>query len=171
MFENVSQAEKTVARSRGRAVLFGGTALVLLLAVIIVLFAKSRPAESLTLEGSARAGDAEFEAYKSKVEIEITPDDKRVYGNIIGMFQIEVRAKIYNRGDRPITGLEVIGKMLSLDDKLIAQRVSIPIPRARPEPLKPGEFLPVSVKLDAPAKITENDIKDVTIELQALKFQ
>jgi len=171
MFENVSQTEKTVARSRGRAVLFGGTALVLLLAVIIVLFAKSRPEESPTLQGAARAGDAEFEAYKSKVEIEITPDDKRVYDNMIGMFQIDVRAKIHNRGDRPITGLEVVGKMLSLDDKIITQRISIPIPRARLEPLKPGESLPVSVKLDAPAKITENDIKDVTIELQALKFQ
>jgi hypothetical protein len=67
--------------------------------------------------------------------------------------------------------LELVGKMLSLDDKIITQRISIPIPRARPDPLKPGESLPVSVKLDAPAKITENDIKDVTIELQALKFQ
>ncbi|MDQ3010921.1 MAG: hypothetical protein M3X11_09495, partial [Acidobacteriota bacterium] len=107
MFENVLKTEKTVAQSRGRAVLWGGTAFVLLLAVIIVLFAKSKPQESLTLQGAARAGDAEFEAYKSKVEIEITPDDKRVYDNMIGMFQIAVRAKIHNRGDRPITGLEV----------------------------------------------------------------
>jgi biopolymer transport protein ExbD len=169
MFENVSQTEKTVARSRGRAILFGGTALVLLLAVIIVLFAKSRPEEPVTLEGAARAGAADFESYKDKVEVEITA--KNVYDNMIGMFQIDVRAKIHNRGDRPITGLELVGKMLSLDDKIITQRISIPIPRARPEPLKPGESLPVSVKLDAPAKITENDIKDVTIELQALKFQ
>ena len=38
-------------------------------------------------------------------------------------------------------------------------------------PLLVYETLPVSVKIDAPSKISEHDIKDVTIELQALKFQ
>jgi len=169
MFEDVSRTEKTVARSRGRAVLWGGTALVLLLAVLIVWFAKSRPQESPGLDSAARAGAADFEAYKDKVEVEVT--DKVVHPNMIGMFQIEVRANIHNRGDKTITGLEVVGKMFDLGDKVIAQRISVPIPRARPEPLKPGETLPIRVKIDAPAKVSENDVKDVTVELQALKFQ
>ena|SRR5689334_16494918 len=169
MFEDVSVTEKTVARSRGRAILWGGTAVVLLLAVIIVWFAKSRPEEPPGLVGASRAGAADFEAYKDKVEIETT--DKIVHPNMIGMFQIEIRAKINNRGDKPITGLEVAGKMFDLEDKVIAERVSVPIPRAQPEPLKPGDSLTVRVKIDAPAKVSESDVKDVTIELQALKFQ
>lgn len=169
MFEDVGKTEKTVAQLRGRAILWGGTALVLLLAVIVVLFARSRPQESYTLEGGARAGAAEFEAYKSKIELEIT--NKVVHPNMIGMFQMEIRATIHNRGERAVTGLEVVGKMLDLKEKVIAQRVSIPIPLARPEPLKPGESLPIRVKIDAPSKITEDDVKDLTLELQALKFQ
>ena len=169
MFEDSIKTEKTVAQLRGRAVLWGGTALVLLLAVIIFLFARSRPQESHSLEGAARAGAAEFEAYKSKVEVEIT--NKVVHPNMIGMFQMEIRATIHNRGDKPVTGLEVVGKMLDMEEKVIAQRISIPIPLARPEPLKPGESLPIRVKIDAPSKITEDDVKDLTLALQALKFQ
>lgn len=169
MFENETETEKSVERSRSRAILWLGTAAVLVLTAIIVLFAKSRPHESAMLEDAARVGTADFDAYKDKVEVEIT--DKYVYDNMIGMFQIDIRAKIHNRGDKPVTGLEVIGKMFDLEDKVIAQRVSIPIPRARQEPLKPGESMPLSVKVDAPAKITENDIKDVKIEVQALRLK
>ncbi|HEX9001425.1 MAG TPA: hypothetical protein VGB07_16080 [Blastocatellia bacterium] len=169
MFENEVETEKSVERSRSRAILWIGTAGVLVLTVIIVLFAKSRPYEAAALEGGARAGSAEFETYKDKVEIEVT--DKITHPNLIGMFQIDVKAKVYNRSERPITGLEIIGKMIALDDKVISQRVSIPIPRGRQEPLKPGESVPVSVKVDAPGKITEDDVKDVVIELTALRFQ
>jgi len=171
MFENESETEKSVAQKRGRAILWGGTAVVLLLAVIVMLFARSRPQETVVLEGAARAGTAEFDTYKSKVEVEIGEDGKIVYDNMIGMFQIGVRAKIHNRGDRPITGLEIVGKMLSMEDKVLSQRVSIPIPGGRTAPLKPGESMPVSLKVDAPSKITEADVKDVVLEVQALKFQ
>lgn len=169
MFENEVETEKSVERSRSRAILWVGTAGVLLLTAIIVLFAKSRPHEAASLEGGARAGNAEFDAYKEKVEIEVT--DKVVHPNMVGMFQIDIRAKVHNRSERQITGLEIVGKMLALDDKVISQRVSIPIPRGRQEPLKPGESIPVSVKVDAPGKTSEADVKDVVIELSALRFQ
>jgi len=169
MFENTSETEKSVEQSRSRAILWGGTVVILVLATAIVFFARSNPHENLSLENAARAGSTEFEAYKEKVEVEVT--DKLVYNNIIGMFQIDIRARIHNRGDRPITGLEIAGKMFDMNDKVIAQRTSIPIPKVRKEPLNPGESIPVRVKVDAPGKITEDDVKDVAIELQALKFQ
>jgi hypothetical protein len=169
MFENPVETEKSVEKSRGRAILWMGTAVVLALTALIVLFAKSRPHAAAALEGGARAGNAEFDAYKGKVEIEIT--DKVVHPNMIGMFQIDIKARIHNRGERPIAGLEIVGKMIALDDKVLSQRVSIPIPGGRPDPLKPGESIPVSVKVDAPGKITEDDVKDVVIELSALRYQ
>lgn len=171
MFENEEDKELTVAKKRSRAILWGGSVVVLLLAGIIVMFAKTRPTEMVTLEDALRAGNAEFEAYRSKVEIDIKPEDKRTYDNMIGMFQIEIRANVTNRGDRPITGLELVGKMFNMEDKSISERLSIPIPRARQNPLKPGESMRVSVKIDAPAKVTEAEVKDVTIELRALKLQ
>lgn len=169
MFENPNETEKSVEQSRSRVILWGGTIVILLLATLVILVARSRPSYSVNLENALRAGSAEFDAYKAKVEVEVT--DKLVYDNVIGMFQIDIRARIHNRGERPITGLEIVGKMFDMDDKVIAQRISVPIPRVRKEPLQPGESIPVRVKVDAPAKITENDVKDVAIELQALKFQ
>lgn len=169
MFENTNETERSVEQSRSRVILWGGTIVILLLATLVILVARSRPNYSVNLENAVRTGSAEFEAYRAKVEVEVT--DKLVYDNVIGMFQIDIRARIHNRGERPITGLEIVGKMFDMDDKVIAQRISIPIPRGRKEPLQPGESIPVRVKVDAPAKITENDVKDVAIELQALKFQ
>lgn len=170
MFENEEDKELTVAKKRSRTILWGGSVVVLLLAGLIVMFAKTRPTDIVALEDGLRAGNAEFEAYKGNVEIEIKPEDKRTYDNMIGMFQIEVRANITNRGDRPITGLELVGKMFNMEDKSISERLSIPIPRARQTPLKPGESMRVGVKIDAPSKVTEAEVKDVTIELRALKF-
>jgi hypothetical protein len=116
-----------------------------------------------------RAGAAEFDSYKGKVELEVI--EKVTHPNMIGMFQLEVRATLHNRGDRPLTAVEILGKMLDMDDKVIAQNVSIPIPRVRKEPLKPGESMKISVKVDAPAKITEGEVKDIVVELRGLRFQ
>lgn len=170
MFQN-QEPEQTETQKKTRTLLWAGWIIAVVFVAIIVLFAKSKPQETLSLEGALSAGNTEFEAYKDKVEIEITPDDKIAYPNMMGMFQIDVRAKIHNRGDRPITGMEVVGKMLDMDDKTISTRLSTPIPKLRKEPLNPGDSMRVSVKLDAPAKITEADVKDVTIELKSLKFQ
>ncbi len=170
MFEN-REPEQTEEQKKSRKILWIGWVAAVLFVAIIVLFAKTKPQETLTLEGAVSAGNAEFEAYKSKIEIEITPEDKNTYDNMMGMFQIDVRAKIHNRGDRAITGMEVVGKMFDMDDKTISERSSTPIPRLRKEPLKPGESMRVGVKIDAPAKITEAEVKDVTIELKSLKFQ
>lgn len=170
MFEN-RQPEQTEEQKKSRKILWVGWVVAVLFVAIIVLFAKTKPQETNALEGALSAGNAEFEAYKSNIFIEIKPEDKNTYDNMVGMFQIDVRATIFNRGDRPITGLEVVGKMFDMDDKTISQRPTTAIPRARKEPLKPGESMRVSIKIDAPAKITEAEVKDVTIELKSLKFQ
>jgi hypothetical protein len=47
-----------------------------------------------------------------------------------------------------------------LQDKVVAENVSIPIPKARREPLQPGESIKITVKVDAPAKLTEDQVKD-----------
>ena len=85
--------------------------------------------------------------------------------------QYEIRVRLTNHGDRPLTAIELVGRMLSLDDKTLKENVSFPIPRGRTEPLPPGQSLPLSVKIDAPAKITEDMVKDLVVELRGLKFQ
>ena len=161
--------QKKVEQERSRAILWVGGAAAILLTVLIILLARLSPENKPVLENVVRAGNAEFDSYKNKLELEVT--DKITHPNMIGMFQVEVRVKLYNRGDRAVTGIEMIGRMLDLNDKMIAQSISIPIPRIRPEPLKPGEVMTISVKVDAPSKITEGEVKDVLVEIYGLTFK
>ena len=171
MFEP-GETEKATAQRRSRAILLIGAVGALVLAVLVILvrqaFHSSTPANA-GLENAVRAGAAEFDSYREKVIFE----DKEiiVHPNMIGMAQFEVRAKMTNRGDRIISGVEILGKMIDLADRVVAQNVSLPIPRLRREPLAPGESMRISVKVDAPQKVSEADVKDVTLELKGLRFQ
>jgi hypothetical protein len=171
MFE-ADETEKATAQRRSRAILLIGAVGALVLAVLVILvrqaFHSSSPA-STGLENAVRAGAPEFDSYREKVIFE----DKEiiVHPNMIGMAQFEVRAKMSNRGDRTISGVEILGKMLDLSDQVVSQNVSQPIPRLRREPLAPGETMRISVKVDAPQKVSEADVKDVTLELKGLRFQ
>jgi hypothetical protein len=167
MFEETS-SEKTLEQKRSRAILWVGAAAAILLTALMIFVARSRPQNAPALENVVRAGSADFDAYKGKVEIEVI--DKIVHPNMIGMAQYEIKGRLSNKGDRPLTGIELIGKMIALDDKLIKDSVSLPIPRFRSEPLGPGQSMNVSVKIDAPAKVTEDMIKDLVVELRGLKF-
>ncbi len=153
----------------------------LILAGVVVFFTRSAqppppPAQAALpggtqakLENALRAGAPEFDNYKSKVTLE----DEETYAaqNIIGLTQFTVRAKLHNRGDRALTGVEIIGRIYDLQDKVVAQNTSLPIPRARAAPLKPGESMSILVKVDTPSNIKEDDVKQVKIELQGLRFQ
>ena len=168
MFEE-NESEKTIEQKRSHVILWMGAATALVLTAILLLLVKSKPQNTPVIENIARTGAVDFDAYKPKVEIEVV--DKIVHPNMIGMAQYEIKARLHNRGERTLTGVELIGKMFGLDDSLIKAAISLPIPRARTEPLKPGESMLVSVKIDAPPKVTEDMIKDLTVELQGLRFQ
>src|SRR5262245_53741938 len=174
VFENENDDENNngfvVERSSHRGLLVVGAIAALMLAILIVALAMTKPASDREIENMVRAGSPEFDAYKGKVVLEIDPESKMVYPNMIGMWQLQAKAKLSNMGDRELLGVEVIGKMIDHEDKVIAQAVKLPIPRAQPGPLKPGESTTIWVKVDAPRKITEGDVKDITVELLGLRF-
>ncbi len=167
MFEN--QTDEQTEQERSRALLWVGLAGAIALAVLIFVWVKARPENRPPVENVLRAGTPEFDAYREKIELEVI--DKIVHPNMLGMAQYEIRARVHNRGDRTITAIELAGRMIDLEDKLIKEAISLPIPRGRPEPLPPGDSVPVSVKIDAPAKVTEDMIKDLLVEIRGLKFQ
>lgn len=171
MFEP-EETEKTTARRRSQAMLIMAGVGALVLALVFILIRQAlAPGNhpSNALENAVRAGAPDFDAYREKVVLE----DKEiiVHPNMIGMSQYEVRVRLTNRGEREISGLELLGKIIDLQDVVVAQNVSMPIPRLRTKPLAPGETMRVSVKVDAPAKVSEADVRDVTLELQGLRFQ
>ncbi|MBO0722184.1 MAG: hypothetical protein J2P41_15270 [Blastocatellia bacterium] len=146
----------------------GGAAIVLIVAFLWMLLSINNNDPAKSLENIAHAGSADFDAYKNKLEFEYI--DKMVYPTMMGLWQLEVKARMHNRGDRPLTGVEVVGKMIDLNDKVIAQATSVPIPRIRTEPLKPGESFVITLKVDAPSKIKEDDVKDIVLEVRGLRF-
>jgi len=160
-----------VERDRSRALLVVGAIAALVLAIMIAALSLTKPANEREVESIVRAGSPEFDAYKDKVVLEVDPDSKMVHPNMIGMWQLAVTATLTNRGNRELTGVELVGKMLDMEDKVIAHAVSLPIPRIRREPLKPGESMTVKVKVDAPGKVSEGEVKDIVMELRGLRFQ
>src|SRR5262249_61185638 len=171
VFENENENGAGVEHDRSRALLVVGAIASLMLAILIIALAMTKPASEREVENMVRAGSAEFDAYKDKVAVEVDPNGKMVYPNMIGMWQLEARAKLTNRGDRELTGVEVIGKMLDFEDKVIAQAIQLTIPRVKRGPLKPGESMNIVLKVDAPQKITEDQVKDITIELRGLRLK
>ncbi|MBO0800485.1 MAG: hypothetical protein J2P31_16830 [Blastocatellia bacterium] len=145
----------------------GGAAILLIVALIWMLLSLSNT-NNAALNNIARAGSADFDAYKNKLEFEYI--DKMVYPTMMGLWQLEVKARLHNRGDRPLTGIEVVGKMLDLNDKVIAHASSFPIPSNRTQPLMPGESFVFSLKVDAPGKVKEEQVKDIVLEVRGLRF-
>lgn len=157
-------------RHRRRAkLLITGIALfvVLLLAILVRIAFTSRPTSNGLPDG-IRAGVAEYDNYVAKLVFE--EKEIIVHPNLIGMAQYEVQMKMTNRGERTLTGLEMLGRIILHDDKVVAQNVSLPIPRLKRK-LAPGESMRVSVKVDAPGNVSEPEIKDVTAELKGLRFE
>ncbi len=166
MFEN--KAQKELEKTRSRAIFWIGGIAALALIALVALLARSRPESQVEVTGLLRAGTTEFESYKDKVEIQMI--ETVVHPNMVGMAQHEVRGRVQNNGDHVLTAIEIYGKMIDLEDKVVAEGTSYPIPRARQDPLKPGESLKFSVKIDRPSNVTEEAVKDHAIELRGIRF-
>lgn len=181
MFDSKSEKETEQKRSYLLMVL-GGVGALLLAVVVIFLGSRSpRPPQNAAssqtlpggqqakLEGAVRPGSPEFDSYKDKITLEKI--DIPVSSNMLGMTRFAVNSRLTNKGDRVITGVELTANAYDLENKLVAQNTSLPIPRARTEPLKPGESMRVTTIIDLPASIREGDISDIKHLVSGLRFQ
>ncbi|MFZ4627081.1 MAG: hypothetical protein ACOYNR_02005 [Blastocatellia bacterium] len=161
-------AEAAEKRSRTRILLaltaIAGAALLLLIGLLVT----TQPSSSVAIEGIHRTGTAEFEGYRSQITLEMV--ETIVHPNLVGMAQHEVRGVITNQGPRPITALEIHARMIGLEDQTIVETLGYPIPRSRSKPLAPGEQFPFSLKLDRPGNVSEDLVKDHSLELRGLRF-
>lgn len=162
--------EPSMVEKQGlRSIILVAAVALILVAILVVIMTRTKPQYQQTLQDVVRAGSAEFDSYRDKVKLEII--DKIEHPNMVGMSQYEVQARLTNEGDRTITGIEMAGKILGLDDQIIKESISLPIPRLRSEPLKPGESMKVAVKIDRPGNVADADVKDLLIELRGLRFE
>src|SRR5262245_25851871 len=126
MFE--TEAEQPVEDKKRANWIVGVLGLLALsLIVAVILAANSKPKAQPPLPNAVRAGAADFDNYKGKVELELI--ETIVHPNMIGLKQYQIKARLTNRGERTLTGIEVAGKMFGMEDQLITEGISIPIPR------------------------------------------
>lgn len=181
MFE--TETEQMAEQRRSRLLMILGGVGALVLAVAIVLLSRgTRPATApasgaavpggtqVRLENALRAGNAEFEAYKANLTLENF--DKIGASNAMGMTQLALKARLTNRGDRTLKGVEVVLRAFSYAEagKVLALNYASPIPNKQSE-LKPGESMQITVKLDLPSTISEADVSDIVPEITGLRFQ
>jgi hypothetical protein len=181
MFESETDQMTEQRRSRMLMVL-GGIGALALAMVILLLWKGTRTTPSLAteeklpggpqmrLEDAVRAGTPEFDTYKAKVTLE--DHDKLASSNPLGMTQLILNAKLTNRGDRTLTGIELSLRAMSYAEpgKTLALNFSLPVPRKRTQ-LPPGESMAVTMKVDLPSKISEGEVSDLVPELTGLRFQ
>lgn len=161
--------DKTIVEKQARrSIILIAVIALIVVAVLVLIVTRSRPQYQQMLQNVSRAGSAEFDGYRDKVGLEII--EKIEHPNMVGMSQYEIQARLTNNGDRTITGIELAGKIQGLDDQIIKESISLPIPRLRSEPLKPGESMKVAVKIDRPGNVSDADVKDLLIELRGLSF-
>ena len=181
MFE--SETDQMVEQRRSRTLMILGGIGALALAILILLLSRGlRSTPSLStgeqlpggiqarLDNAVRAGTPEFDSYKAKVTLE--DHDKLASSNPLGMTQLVLNAKLTNRGDRTLTGIELSLRAMSYSEpnKTLAINYSLPVPRKRSQ-LPPGKSMTVTMKVDLPSKISEGEISDIVPELTGLKFE
>ena len=167
--EEQSADEVSSRRQRKRLLLTIGGVSAVGLGLLIALFAGTQSTKQSDIEGIVRTGNAEFDSYREKVQVEMI--ETIVHPNLIGMAQHEVRARLANNGDRTLTAFEINGRMLGLDDSTVAKSTAYPIPRANQRPLPPGQSMDFSIKIDRPGSVGEELVKDHALELTGLRFQ
>lgn len=183
MFETETEQMSEQRRSRLLMIL-GGVGALALAIVIVFLSRGTRPATvpaatgaqlpggpQVRLDNAVRAGTPEFDAYKAKVTLE--DFDKIGASNAMGMTQLALRARLTNRGDRTLSGVEIVLRAMSHHEegKVLALNYGMPVPNRQSE-LKPGESLQITVKVDLPSTISEhNDVRDIVPEITGLRFR
>lgn len=183
MFETETEQMTEQRRSRMLMILGGVGALGLAIVIMVLWRGVQQPAKApaamgakvpggtqVPLENALRAGAPEFDSYKAKITLENL--DKIGAGNAMGMTQLALNARLTNRGDRTLKGIEITLRAFSAsaEGKVLALNYGLPVPNKQSE-LKPGESMPITVKVDLPSTISEGAISDIVPEITGLRFQ
>lgn len=119
-----------------------------------------------TLEGAIRPGSLEFEAYASKIFVEVPEADeaKRGLGDIVMNLQTTVR----NFTGRTLNGLEIRGMVVDHQGKPVRQQTFVVIPTRKPE-LEPNHSMAVRIRLEG---MTDSDDRaNIKMEVTGFKFK
>ncbi len=116
-------------------------------AVIFLLsFRPSMPDQTAKLlEGAYRDGSPEFAAITKDI---ICSDDNTVWSPTgMGTISMYIKGKVYNKGTRAITALEVNVGVVTQQNEVLREKRVVVVPVQQPE-LAPGQTIPITLTLD-----------------------
>ncbi len=124
------------------------------------------PAPQAGLPGASHAGEPVFEKYHTLVQLA----DKKYFtaANLLGQTQAMARGKILNMSDKTVTGVELRGKVIGKQDKVLATALAAPVPRKIPS-IPPKGTVEFNVTIDGIPRGEE--IMDITVEIEGLMVQ
>jgi hypothetical protein len=154
-----------------RTLLFGGIFAVAVVAVVIALLINLPTAEhedKQVLEGAVLEGTPAFEEYTKDIIITNDPNRMAQSKTGLGGIVMMLAAKILNKGDKTLTGLEVSVGMIDTKNNLIKDKKVLFVPQYYPE-LKPGESIDVTVNIDGFKD--DDDRANARWKVTAIKFK
>lgn len=142
---------ETGKEKRGVNLVFiAGIAIALAIVVGAIWMLSSKPSiEEQTakiLEGTFREGSPEFAAINK--DILISTDENTVESPMgLGTISMFIKGKIYNKGTKKITTLEVNASVVTQENQVLREKKIVVVPIQQPV-LNAGETIPITLTLD-----------------------
>lgn len=161
MFE---QPVGKVEKDRSRLIMIVSAVAVVVVIGLIVLVGTlgRREPEKLQLSGP---GSSEFDSYAPYLAI---TDLEKFEGESLNSRYGRVTARIRNTGDRIVTGLQVRGTAIGLNDEILRQRTVTVVPGVR-DVIDPNGSIEIDLRIDPIPDPTQ--VKEMTLEIAGLKLQ
>ncbi|OYT71673.1 MAG: hypothetical protein CFK52_07375 [Chloracidobacterium sp. CP2_5A] len=168
--ETHSAAPPTSSRRR-LFIILAATFVLASIAVGIVAWweKRSREAAAVSLtEGLLRAGDPEFDAYLKREGVRLATIDRLVVNGETSD-RYEYVCRIENRGDRPLTGIELRVYLVDMEEKAIVEKRSYPLAAQNLRQLAPGQSITARPTLTG-VKTPESEVRDFFCVVSGLRF-
>jgi len=120
------------------------------------------------LAGSFQEGSPEFEKYTKDIVIQTDMDNIMQSPTGMGTIMMSIRAKIRNKGDRTINGLEVKVGVVDMAGKVVREKKVLVVPKQE-EKLSPGQTIGVLATVEGFKK--DDDRANVRWKVTAIRVE
>ncbi len=147
-------------------IVVGVFGLLLVAAIGYIISRPAAPNVAPRLQNALRAGDAEFEQFKNRIEIDQL--EALESPTATGTVWMKLTGTVRNFTGRTINGLEVRGKIVDSQKQVVKERTIIVIPNAQPE-LASNRTTIADVPIDNISKTAER--ANIEMEVVAIRFK
>lgn len=147
-------------------IVVGVFGLLLVAAIGYIISRPAAPNVAPRLQNALRAGDAEFEQFKNRIEIDQL--EALESPTATGTVWMKLTGTVRNFTGRTINGLEVRGKIVDSQKQVVKERTIIVIPNAQPE-LAPNRTTIADVSIDNISKTAER--ANIEMDVVAIRFK